>query len=90
MAAQKPDEKSKMEQILELVAQLSPDELVELGRKFDAKSWGKEWSALCREVEEQSKKLPPISEEDIAQEMQAIKEELKAERTQNGHSPRFK
>jgi len=66
MAQQKPDDKSRIEQVLKLVAQLSPDELVELRRRLDAKSWGKEWSALCREVDEQSKNLPPISEQEVA------------------------
>jgi esterase/lipase len=85
MAQRKPDDKSKMEQVLKLVAQLSPDELVELYRRLNAKSWGIEWKALCREVADQSKNLPPISEEEVADEMRSIKEELKAERAQYGN-----
>jgi len=85
MVQRQPDDKSRMEQVLKLVAQLSPDELVELGRRLNAKSWGIEWRALCGEVDEQSKDLPPISEEEVAQEMRSIKEELKAERAQYGN-----
>ena len=67
-------------QVLKLVEQLSPDELTKLRTEIDSKSWNTRWEALFTEVDEQNKNLPPLSDEEIAAEVDAAREEMKAKR----------
>jgi hypothetical protein len=78
MAQRKPEERTTLDQVLKLVDQLSPREQGKLRRKLD-ESWSAEWRALLKEVDEQNKGKPPLSEEEIVAEMKAVRRELKAE-----------
>jgi hypothetical protein len=81
MALQKPEEeRSIVGQVLSLANQLTPDELAEVRRKLNAKAWGQEWRALCKEVDEHNKGKLQLSDEEIAAEVKAVREEMKAER----------
>jgi hypothetical protein len=69
-------------QVLKLVEQLSPDELTKLRKEIDSKTWNTRWEALFTEIDEQNKNLPPLSDEEIAAEVDAAREEIKAKRAQ--------
>jgi hypothetical protein len=79
MAQRKPEEKVTVDQVLKLVDQLSPEEQGKLRHKL-AESWSMEWRALLKEVDEQNKGTPPLSEEEIMAEVKDVREEMKAER----------
>jgi hypothetical protein len=59
------------DQVLRLVEQLSPDDLTKLRKKIDSKSWSTRWQSLFTEVDEQNKNLPPLSDQEIAAEVDA-------------------
>lgn len=82
MAQRKPEEKVTVEQVLKLVDQLSPEEQGKLRHKLD-ESWSAEWRALIKEVDEQNKGTPPLSEEEIVTEMKAVRRELKSAQSGN-------
>lgn len=82
MAQRKPEGQDTLSQVLRLVDQLTPEEVSELRRKLDAKAWKGEWQALINEVDAQNKRLPPLTEEEIMTEVNAVREEMKAERAQ--------
>jgi Ca2+-binding EF-hand superfamily protein len=73
---------SPYNQVLKLFDQLSTDELAKLRKKIDSKSWSTRWRALFTEVDEQNKNLPPLSDAEIAAEVDAVREEMKAKRAQ--------
>ncbi len=74
--------KISIDKILKLVDQLPPAELLELQRKLDDKTWGKQFHQLCDEIEAVriAKGLPGLTEEEIMAEVKAVREEMKAER----------
>jgi hypothetical protein len=82
MAMPNPAEKP-FDQVLNLVDQLSPVEVIALRKKLEKKTWGDELEALFARVDKRNKHLPPLSEEEIVTEMNAIREELRAERAQS-------
>ncbi len=84
MAQRKPEEKVTVDQVLKLVNKLSPEEQGTLRHKLDA-SWSAEWRALLKEVDEQSKGTSPLSEDEIAAEVEAVREEMKAERARQSN-----
>ncbi|HEY9867579.1 MAG TPA: hypothetical protein V6D08_00105 [Candidatus Obscuribacterales bacterium] len=84
MAQRKP-ERPSLDQVLRLVEQLTPAEQEELGRKLISKSWGRSWQELCEKVDEYTKDLPPLSEEEIVEEMKSIRAELRSMRDQGGN-----
>jgi len=73
-------ERTPIEQLLKLVDELSRDELAQLRQKIDSKDWSTKWHDLFAEVDEQNRDLPPLSEEEIAAEVDAVREEMKANR----------
>jgi hypothetical protein len=75
-------EKISVDKILRLVDQLTPAELLELQRTLDDKTWGQQFHQLCDEIEATriAKGLPRITEEEIAAEVKAVREEKKIER----------
>jgi len=80
-----PKKKLSVEQVLELVEWLSPDEQERVRAKLNSKSKAERWEALCRKVQSQGEALPPITEADILSDMKEIRTELKAERAQSSH-----
>lgn len=77
MAQRKPEEKITLDQVLKLVERLSPEEQGRLRHKLD-ESWSAEWKALLKEVEQQNKESPSLSEEEIMAEVKAVRKEMKA------------
>lgn len=82
MAQRKPEEKVTVDQVLKLVNQLSPEEQGTLRHKLDD-SWSADWRALIKEVDEQNKDTPPLSEEEIVAEMKAVRRELNSAQSGN-------
>jgi len=80
-----PKKKISVEQVLELVDGLSPDEQERVRAKLNSKSKAERWEALCRKVRSQGEALPPITEAEILTDMKEIRKELKAERAQSSH-----
>jgi len=74
MAQQKPTKKEKLDQVLKLVEELGPEEKAKLRQQLD-ESWASRWDALTEKVQRQSKGLPPLTEEEIAEELSDYREE---------------
>jgi hypothetical protein len=70
--------KVSLEQVLELVEQLSPQERGELRRRLD-ESRGLRWDSLVKQIAERNKDLPPITEEEIYQEFTEHRRAKRAE-----------
>lgn len=77
-------EKITVDQIFNLAQALSPEEQAELRRKLD-ESWGDQWDQLTSRIQERSKDLPPLTDEEIIAEVKAVKEERKARRAEGSH-----
>ncbi|HEY9786324.1 MAG TPA: hypothetical protein V6D17_13035 [Candidatus Obscuribacterales bacterium] len=79
MAQRKSEEQSSLEQVLELVDQLSSDEREQLSQRLDGKSWGDRWRRLEQEIEQHrvATGLPPMSEEETCAEFQQHRREQK-------------
>lgn len=67
-----------VDQVLKLVDQLSAAELAIVRKKVNAKDWNARWRALFAEIDERNKNLPPLSEEEIAAEVDAARKEMRA------------
>ena len=78
MALQKPEDKSSLNQVLKLVNNLSPDDQEQLRQDLNNRTWGQRWDVLVQKVQEQSKGLPPLNDEEIVAEMKAIRKEVLA------------
>jgi hypothetical protein len=78
MAQRKPEEQVTLEQVLKLVDKLSSDDQEQLRLKLDRKTRHQEWRNLVTEVAEDNKKLPSLSDEEIAKEVQAVKQAKKS------------
>ncbi|MBX9691518.1 MAG: hypothetical protein K2Z81_03980 [Cyanobacteria bacterium] len=76
MTQQNSEDKITLNHVLQLVAQLSPEEKAELRRQLD-QSWNEQWDGLTTRVREKSKLLPPLSDEEIMEEVKAVREARK-------------
>lgn len=85
MAQPQPEERITLDQVLKLVDKLSPEEQEQLRKRLSSKTWGQEWRALCKEIDEQNKDQDALTEEEIVAEVKTIRKELKAERAQSGN-----
>ncbi|MBX9721836.1 MAG: hypothetical protein K2X81_10615 [Candidatus Obscuribacterales bacterium] len=85
MAQPLPEEQITLDQVLKLVDKLTPEEQVVLRKKMSDKTWGQEWRALCKEIDEQNKDKPALSEDEIVAEVKTIRNEIKAERAESGN-----
>lgn len=83
-----PKKKVSLNQVLKLVAQLTPEELLELQRTVNNKTWGQRFHQLADEIERDRvvKGLSRLSDEEIMTEVKAVREEMKAERVQQSQS----
>jgi hypothetical protein len=80
MAQRQPEEKTTLEQVLQLVDKLSSSEQERLRINLNSKSKTERWKALFNKVQGQCIDLPPISEAEILADLKEIRTELKAER----------
>lgn len=78
MAQRNPEEQVTLDQVLKLVDKLSPDDQEQLRLKLDRKTRHQEWRNLVAAVAEDNKELPPLSDEEIAEEVRAVKQARKA------------
>jgi hypothetical protein len=85
MAQPLPEERITLAQVLKLVDRLTPEEQISLRKMLSAKTWGEEWRTLCKEIDEQNKGEPSLSEDEIVAEVKAVREEMKAKRAQSGN-----
>ena len=69
-------DKLTVNQLFELVEQLSPEEYVEFCRKLDC-SWKERWDSITSRVRNRAKSLPPISDEDIIAEVKVVRDARK-------------
>lgn len=76
MTQQNSEDKVTLNQVMQLVAQLSPEEKGELRRKLDD-SWKEQWDSLTTRVREKSKELPPLSDEEIMAEVKEVRKARK-------------
>jgi hypothetical protein len=83
MMAQRQPQRVHFEQVLLLVDQLSGDEQERLRIKLNSRSKAERWQALCNKVQNQCKKLPPLSDEDLLTDLKEIRAEMKAERAES-------
>ena len=66
MVQQPKPNKKPLSQILKLVGQLSAEELLELRSQLDSRTWGERFKQLVKDVAEDSKDIPPLTDEEIA------------------------
>jgi len=85
MAQREPEEQVTLEQVLTLVDKLPITEQEQLRKNLSNRTWGQRWRQLVKDVEEDNKGLPALSEEEIIAEMKAIKEEIRAERAKGSN-----
>ena len=64
---------TRVDQALKIIDQLSPNELARIRKTV-------EWRSLTAEIDEQNKHLPPLSDDDIAAEVNAVRAEKKIKR----------
>jgi hypothetical protein len=79
MAQRKPEEQVTVEQVLQLVDQLTPEGVLELRRQLDSRTWGDRFKQLVQEVAEDTKDQAPLTEEEIAQEVTDYRREKRAQ-----------
>jgi hypothetical protein len=72
-------------QVLELVHKLPPNEQEQIRQNLNSESWANRWSALVQKIDEQSKNLPPLTDDEIAEEVMAYRSEQKTKRAQSGN-----
>ena len=75
MAQSQPEERITLDQIFNLVEQLSHEERMKLRAKLDSRTWAERWDCLVKKVRQQSKDLPPISDDEIVEQMKEIRRE---------------
>ena len=71
MAQPQPEEHITLDKILRLVDQLSSDELLELRRQLDSKTWGERFRLLVQDVAADNADSPPLTDEEIVDEIMA-------------------
>jgi len=77
--------KPSLNQVLKLVDQLPSEEQEQLRQTMNSKSWAQRWDALAQKVREQNSHLPPISDEEIANEFMTYREEKRADSAQSSN-----
>jgi len=80
MTQRKQEDKVTLDEVLKLVHRLPAEEQEQLRSKLNSKSKAERWQALFHKVHNQSKVLPPLSDQEILSDVKAIRAELKAER----------
>jgi hypothetical protein len=78
MAQRKSEEPVTLDQVLKLVEKLSPNDQEQLRLRLDRMTRHQEWRNLVAAVAEDNKGLPPLSDEEIAEEVRAVKHDRKA------------
>lgn len=80
-------EKPTVDQILNLVETLTPEERAELQRRLDASTWGDQWDQLSAKIQARFAAAgePIPTEEEVMAEVKAVREERKARRAQGGN-----
>ncbi len=68
------------EQIEQLIDRLPLDKQEKLRQRLNNKTWARRWDALIKEIDEQSKNLPPLTEDEIAEEVMAYRSEQRNQR----------
>jgi len=76
-------EKASVDQVLKLIEQLSPTEQGELRNKLES-SWGERWDSLVARVEERSKALLQLTEEEIYAEFTQHRRKQRSNSAQSG------
>ncbi len=79
------EKEPSVNQVLELVHQLPPNDQEQIRQNLNSESWANRWSALVQKIDEQSKNLPPLTDDEIAEEVMAHRSEQKAKRAQSGN-----
>lgn len=79
MAQRKPEEQTDLDQVLKLVEKLTSEEREELRRRLDSGTWGERFKQLVTDVAQETKDLPPLTEEEIAQEVMDYRREKRAQ-----------
>ncbi len=74
MALHKQEEPS-YEKIVGFINSLPLEKQEELRRTLNKKTWGQRWQNLCDRVQENSKGLPPLSDDEINAEIKAARRE---------------
>jgi transcriptional regulator of heat shock response len=79
MAQRKPDAKDTMTQVLKLVAQLSPEELEELRRQLNSRTWGERWDELSNTIRARfiANGIQIPTDEEIMADVKAVRNERK-------------
>lgn len=80
MAQRKPEDQTSFDQVLRLIDQLTREDQERLRVKLNSKSKTERWQALFSKVQDQSKDLSVLSDEEIVSDLKEIREELRAER----------
>jgi len=83
MAQRKPEEQITLEQVLKLVEKLSPDDQEQLRIRLDRNTRQQEWRNLVAAVAEDNKELASLSDDDIAEEVRAVKQARKSRSAQS-------
>lgn len=80
-------EKTKIDQILNLVQALSPEEKAELQRRLDTSTWGDQWDELSAKIRSRFAAAgePIPTEEEVMAEVKAVREERKARRAEGSN-----
>jgi len=80
-------EKTNVDQILNLVQALSPEERAEFQRRLDASTWGDQWDQLSAKIRSRFAAAgePVPTEEEVMAEVKAVRQERKAQRAQGSN-----
>lgn len=68
------------EQIEQLIDQLPLDKQEKLRQRLNSKTWARRWDALIKKADEQSKKMPAMTDDEIAKEVMAYRSEQQEQR----------
>jgi hypothetical protein len=79
MALSQPENRDTLDKVLKLVDQLSSNELLELRRQLDSRTWGERFRQLVKDVDDDNKGLPPLTDEEIAEEVMTYRREKRAQ-----------
>jgi Tfp pilus assembly pilus retraction ATPase PilT len=85
MVQRQPAEQVTLEQVLTLVDKLPPTEQEQLRKNLSNRTWGQRWRQLVKDVGEDNKDLPALSEKEVITEMKAIKDEIRTERAKGSN-----
>lgn len=80
-------QKTTVDQILNLVQNLSAEERAELQRRLDASTWGDQWDKLSAKIQARFAAVgePIPTEDEVMTEVKVVREERKARRAQGGN-----